>query len=391
MTVRKRLFLVIATVTALTVTAVVAGAALGLPKDAEGQGSRADAKASPMATHLPISKSSPNTNTTTLGRAFLADWVESGRVVRRDQGSDTVSEGQAYGMLIALSLKDEKSFDSLWRWTEKHLQKPDGLLSWRWQNGTVVDGTPASDADLDVARALVLAGKQFGRPDLKTAGTRLATAIADTLTVQTSLGRILLPGPWAATNPHSYNPSYASPVSFQVLEDATGDPRWAELSAGSRAVTNKLLDVAALPSDWAQVNDDGTVAVIPGPTGTSGEVTYGYDAARTAIRFAESCSPADVAISTRISPALTRSTKLAAVLDLGGSPKTSDTSPLAYAARAATSAAGGNVGAAQADLTRAARLSSSVPTYYGRAWTALALSMLRQTTLGGCAPLAGRN
>ena len=391
MTVRRRLFLVIATAIALTVTAVVAGAAIGLPKSAEGRGSRADATASPMATHLPVSKSSPNTNATTLGRAFLADWVEGGRVVRRDQGSDTVSEGQAYGMLIALSLKDEKSFDSLWRWTEKNLQKRDGLLAWRWQNGTVVDGTPASDADLDVARALVIAGKQFGRSDLRTAGTRLATAIADTLTVQTSLGRILLPGPWAATNPHSYNPSYASPVSFQVLGDATGDPRWTELAAGSRAVTNKLLDVAALPSDWAQVNDDGTVAVIPGPTGTSGEVTYGYDAARTAIRFAESCSPADVAISARISPTLSRSTKLAAVLDLGGSAKTRDKSPLAYAARAAASAAGGNNGAAQADLTRAARLSSSVPTYYGRAWTALALSMLRQTTLGGCAPLAGRN
>ena len=391
MTTRRRLFLVIATAIALTVTAGVAGAALGLQKSADGQGSRAVATASPMATHLPVSKSSPNTNATTLGRAFLADWVEGGRVVRRDQGSDTVSEGQAYGMLIALSLKDEKSFDSLWRWTEKNLQKRDGLLAWRWQNGAVVDSTPASDADLDVARALVIAGKQFGRSDLRTAGTRLATAIADTLTVQTSLGRILLPGPWAATNPHSYNPSYASPVSFQVLGDATGDSRWAELAVGSRAVTNKLLDVAALPSDWAQVNDDGTVAVIPGPTGTSGEVTYGYDAARTAIRFAESCSTADVAISARISPTLARSTELAAVLDLGGSAKTNDKSPLAYAARAAASAAGGNVGAAQADLTRAARLSSSVPTYYGRAWTALAISMLRQTTLGGCAPLAGRN
>ena len=391
MTTQRRLFLVIATAIALTVTAVAAVTALGLPNSADGRGSRAVATASPTSTHLPVSKSSPNTNSTTLGRAFLADWVEGGRVVRRDQGSDTVSEGQAYGMLIALSLKDEKSFDSLWRWTEKNLQKRDGLLAWRWQNGSVVDGTPASDADLDVARALVIAGKTFGRSDLRAAGTRLAGAIAGTLTVQTSLGRILLPGPWAATNPHSYNPSYASPVSFQVLGDATGDPRWAELAAGSRAVTNKLLDVAALPSDWAQVNDDGTVAVIPGPTGTSGDVTYGYDAARTAIRFAESCSPADVAISARISPTLTRSTKLAAVLDLGGSPKTRDTSPLAYAARAAASAAGGNVGAAQADLTRAARLSSSVPTYYGRAWTALALSMLRQTTLGGCAPLAGKN
>ena len=390
MTTRRRLFLVITTAIALTVTAVIAGAAIGFPTRSSGGASRPAATSS-GATQLPVSTSSPTTNATALGRAFLADWTEGGRVVRRDQGSDTVSEGQAYGMLIALSLKDEKSFDSLWKWTENNLQKSDGLLAWRWKNGTVVDSTPASDADLDVARALVIAGKRFGRSDLTTAGTRLATAIADALTVQTALGRILLPGPWAATNPHSYNPSYVSPVSFQVLGDATGDPRWAELAAGSRAVTIKLLEVAALPSDWAQVNDDGTVAVIPGPSGTSGEVTYGYDAARTAIRFAESCSPADVAISARISPTLTRSTELAAVLDLGGSPKTSDKSPLAYAARAAASAADGNNGAARSDLTRAARLSASVPTYYGRAWTALTLTMLRQTTLGGCAPLAGRN
>ena len=98
----------IATAIALTVTAVAAGAALGLPNSADGRGSRAAATASPT-THLPGSKSSPNTNATTLGRAFLADWVEGGRVVRRDQGSDTVSEGQAYGMLIALSLKDERA------------------------------------------------------------------------------------------------------------------------------------------------------------------------------------------------------------------------------------------------------------------------------------------
>jgi len=386
MTMRRRLLLVITTVAALAVTAVIAGAALGLPPSPRGSG----APSSTMPSELPASKSNAGTDPAALSREFLADWVDSGRVIRRDQGSDTVSEGQAYGMLIALSVNDERTFDSIWNWTEKHLQKSNGLLAWRWQNGTVVDPTPASDADLDAARALVIAGKQFDRPDLTAAGKRLATAIVDTLTVQTSLGRILLPGPWAATNPHSYNPSYASPVAFAQLGDATGDSRWAELAAGSRAVTTKLLDVAALPSDWAQVSDDGTVAVIPGPTGTSGAVTYGYDAARTALRFAESCSPADVAVAARIAPTLTRSTALAAVLDLGGAPQTSDKSPLAYAARAAASAANGDDAAAGADLSRAARLSSSVPTYYGRAWTALALTMLRTTDLGGCAPLAER-
>ena len=388
MTTRRRLFLPVAVALAVAVTAVIAGGALGLYSVLGAPDSTTRAITSQAASPA---QSGSTANSDTLGRAFLTDWVSGGRVIRRDQGSDTVSEGQAYGMLIALSQKDEKTFDSLWNWTKKHLQRRDGLLAWRWQNGTVVDETPASDADLDTARALVIAGKNFDRPDLTKAGVRIATAIANILTVETSLGRILIPGPWAATNPHSYNPSYASPVSFQVLGDATGDGRWAQLAAGSRNVTTKLLNLAALPSDWAQVNDDGMVAVTPGPTGGSGAVTYGYDATRTAIRFAESCSPADVAIAARIAPTLARSTALAAVLDLGGSAKTSDKSPLAFAARAAASGAARHIAAANADLSRAARLSSAVPTYYGRAWTALAITMLRQRTLGGCAPLLERN
>ncbi len=36
--------------------------------------------------------------------------------------------------------------------------QPDGTMAWRWQGGQVVDTSSASDADLDAARALVLAG-----------------------------------------------------------------------------------------------------------------------------------------------------------------------------------------------------------------------------------------
>ena len=42
------------------------------------------------------------------GQKFLDDYVEpDGRVVRRDEGGDVVSEGQAYGMLIAVAVGDE--------------------------------------------------------------------------------------------------------------------------------------------------------------------------------------------------------------------------------------------------------------------------------------------
>src|SRR5437868_2122742 len=56
-----------------------------------------------------------------------------GRVVRHDQGGDTVSEGQAYAMLVAVATGDRSRFDRAWRWSERHLRRRDGLMSWHWE------------------------------------------------------------------------------------------------------------------------------------------------------------------------------------------------------------------------------------------------------------------
>src|SRR5207237_725785 len=48
---------------------------------------------------------------------FMRRYVDAdGRVVRRDQGGDTVSEGQAYAMLLAVALDDRARFDRVWDW-----------------------------------------------------------------------------------------------------------------------------------------------------------------------------------------------------------------------------------------------------------------------------------
>jgi endo-1,4-beta-D-glucanase Y len=61
-------------------------------------------------------------------------------------------------------------------------------------DGEVVDASAASDADLDGALALVLAGEAFGRPDHTSAGLALGRAVLDLETVQTASGRILTAG-----------------------------------------------------------------------------------------------------------------------------------------------------------------------------------------------------
>jgi endoglucanase len=381
MTSRSRIIIAIGAVVAVAIVAVAALALLA-PRPSSGP-------AAGESTPLPSESPTPTAETLAeAADAFLADWVEDGRVVRHDQGGDTVSEGQAYGLLIALAADDQDSFSEIWSWTEENLQRPDGLLSWRWADGAIVDDEPASDADVDAARALVIAGETWGDDAFTAAGVELATAVADTMTVETQVGRILVPGLWAAsTDPTPYNPSYASPAAFAVLGEATGDARWAELTAGSTAVTATILQQTALPPDWAQVHRDGRVEPMPGAAGTGQSVRYGYDAARLALRYAESCAPGDAALPAALAPALDTSDALAAELDLGGSALTQSQHPVAYAARAAARVAAGDDSGAESDLLTASALADASPTYYGAAWSVLARAMLESDVLGGCGPL----
>jgi hypothetical protein len=63
--------------------------------------------------------------------AFLSSYVAAdGRVQRRDQGNDIVSEGQAYGMLIAELARRDDLVRTIWSWTERHLAGSDGLLAY---------------------------------------------------------------------------------------------------------------------------------------------------------------------------------------------------------------------------------------------------------------------
>src|SRR5574337_105796 len=92
--------------------------------------------------------------------------LQDGRVQRPRNGGDTVSEGQAYALLIASLLDDRKTFDRILDWTDAHLSRKgrtgDHLLAWHWEPGKgVTDWNSASDADLDYALALVTASTRW--------------------------------------------------------------------------------------------------------------------------------------------------------------------------------------------------------------------------------------
>ena len=297
---------------------------------------------------------------------FLDEYVAGdGRVVRHDQGGDTVSEGQAYAMLLAVAERDEERFDRVWTWTRDQLRRPDGLLSWRWADGRVTDREAAADADLDAARALMLAAKRFDEPRYAEDGRALGRAVSEHETAQS----VLVAGPWTQD---VVNPSYWSPRAFAAIERV-------DLNEPTRRFTDQLT-ADALPPDWAQVRSWGAVPTGP-PSG--GDAIYSYDAVRLPIRLAESCQSEDRALAARLWPRLQEHPG-AGRRALDGTPLTDEEHPVALAGAAAAAHAAGDREAASELLDRAERLDREHPSYYGGAWVELTRAMLKPGALGTC-------
>ena len=233
-------------------------------------------------------------------RAALAQWwrdykecfvAEEGRVVRRQNGNDTVSEGQAYALVYCALLDDRATFDRVHAWTRSHLSRrtkfDDSLLAWHWADGEVVDWNSASDANLDYVLALLLGHRRWGEEGLKAEALAVAGDVLAQETHRSTFGLVLLPGAWGAEEDGScvVNPSYFSPGVFRLLHKATGDERWQGLAAVSYTVwetagrsVGKVRGIG-LPPDWCRLEADGSVAAAKGRS-----VKFGWEAVRVPMR-----------------------------------------------------------------------------------------------------------
>ena len=99
------------------------------------------------------------------------------RVQRPSNGNDTVSEGISYGMLFAVYMNDKTTFDALWKYEQKHLdtQRADELAHQLERHDRRAPNS-ATDADEDMAFALVMADKQWG--GYTTTATNMLTTVA---------------------------------------------------------------------------------------------------------------------------------------------------------------------------------------------------------------------
>lgn len=142
--------------------------------------------------------------------------------------NSTVSEGIAYGMIIAVAFDDQPLFDALWQYALTFLNAA-GLMSWYIApDGSKALGSGgATDSDEDMAWALVMAHRQWGgRGSLGETYLSHAQRQIDRLwQFEVDHDRhegMLLPGDeWRGQN--VFNPSYFAPNQYRLFGEVSGN------------------------------------------------------------------------------------------------------------------------------------------------------------------------
>ncbi len=195
-------------------------------------------------------------------RAYKARFVTAqGRVVDTANGLVSHSEGQGYGMLLAVAADDRATFERIWGWTRANLFiRNDELAAWRWEpdkRPAVADVNNASDGDLLIAWALVEAAAAWPDPAYRVAARRMALDIGRKLVLfNTPMGSLLLPGAsgFAAEDRADgpvLNLSYYVFPAFARLPLVAPEFDWNSLvTTGLRLIEAAQFGPAKLPSDW---------------------------------------------------------------------------------------------------------------------------------------------
>ncbi len=222
---------------------------------------------------------------------WKADYVEAcgaGKYrVKFDSPSETVSEGIAYGMMLAAYAADKDLFDGLWQYYKDN-RNGNGAMNWKIGgcSGTIGSGG-ATDAELDAAMALLVANHQWpgstSPHNYDTDVTALINVIKD-FEIQPTWAN----GPYQTNNGDNWgfgnncrNPSYQSPAYYR----AYGTHVSAQSTFWDNAVTASydLINANAHPTTGLVSNwSDHTGA----SNSCNGPDEFGWDACRNPWRMA---------------------------------------------------------------------------------------------------------
>ncbi|HEY4158285.1 MAG TPA: glycosyl hydrolase family 8 [Polyangiaceae bacterium] len=206
--------------------------------------------------------------------------------------NSTVSEGIAYGMIIAVMIDDQPLFDGLYQYALAFANER-GLMNWYiapdGQAPLGVGG--ATDSDEDIAWALLMAERQWGgrgalADSYRAHALRQIERVWEYEVDHEQWPDMLIPGDdWRGRN--VFNPSYFAPQQYRLFAEVSGNSGWLRvIDRGYDIVDNSLSEKNGnhengLVPAWC--DDAGTpVEAFPGAM-----MNYQYDSARLPFRIAQ--------------------------------------------------------------------------------------------------------
>jgi endo-1,4-beta-D-glucanase Y len=218
-----------------------------------------------------------------------------------DTDDFTVSEAHGYGMLftVMMASKDsdaQKVFDGMYAYYATHQSSiTDGLMAWAQDEscGNVDGDNAATDGDLDIAYALLVADATWGSGGTINYKQEALRTIAAILQGEVSDTNFLYVGDWIGSGDHDdgTRPSDFLPDHFKAFKRASGEARWTDVldkvySIVSEIQGNQAKNSGLLP-DF--VINAGTASPEPASgkwLETSHDGDYSYNACRVPWRIA---------------------------------------------------------------------------------------------------------
>lgn len=157
-------------------------------------------------------------------------YLREGRYIADPYNNNRVtSESQGYGLILAVKFNDRETFDSIYKWTKRNLQREDKLFSWLW-NKNVIDKNNAADGDLLISYALLVAYEKWADEsylkEFQSINNSLKRLIVN-IDISNRIDSLLLPAIYGFSNERyeiTIYPSYY--IDFILKKLAKVDKEW---------------------------------------------------------------------------------------------------------------------------------------------------------------------
>lgn len=189
---------------------------------------------------------------------------KDGRVIDYYQNHNSHSEGQGFGMLLAVAHNDRTVFDKLWNWTRTNMNgRFDRLFPWLWgqrANGLwdKIDYNNATDGDILIAYSLLKAAEKWQDKDYRSDGLQIVASVRKHLAIDWHGHTFLLPSYYGFNKVNSLilNPSYIIFPAYRYFAQVEDRIFWEKAyNDGASLLGMSCFGTFCLPPDWVLMNE----------------------------------------------------------------------------------------------------------------------------------------